>query len=43
MFALVPILGFSLVLVPGLTHLVERLNDRKGSLLGLDRPARPAK
>jgi hypothetical protein len=36
MFGLVPIFGFSVVLVPGIAHLVERLNERTGSLLGLD-------
>jgi hypothetical protein len=39
MLALVPILGFSLVLVPGVVHLLERMNERKGSLLGLEGPA----
>ncbi len=39
MFGIVPIVGFSLVLVPGIAHLVERLNERTGSLLGLDEPS----
>lgn len=36
MFGLVPIVGFSLVLVPGIAHLLDRLHERTGSLLGLD-------
>jgi hypothetical protein len=36
MFGIIPVVGFSLVLVPGIVHFVERYNERKGSLLGLD-------
>ena len=34
MFGIVPVVGFFIVLVPGIAHLLEK--EREGSLLGLD-------
>ncbi len=36
MFGLIPVVAFYIVLVPGIAHFLERMNERKGSLLGLD-------